>query len=73
MSMSSESQIQMKGIIESSLQRMDDYDDTDGDNDHINDEEDDPEMIFSEDTGEPGAGPSAIDDGGESLFNALAI
>jgi protein HOOK3 len=70
MSMSSESQIQMKGIIESSLQRMDDFDDTDGDNEYINDEEDDPEMIFSEDTVEPGAGPSAIGDGGESLFDA---
>jgi len=66
MGMSGESQIQMKGIIESSLQRMDDYDDTD--NDDINEEED-PEMIFSEDTDEP-AGRSGIGDSGESLFDA---
>jgi len=69
MGMSGESQIQMKGIIESSLQRMDDYDDTDGDNDNINEEED-PEMIFSEDTGEPGAGRFSIGNSGESLFDA---
>jgi len=69
MGMSGESQIQMKGIIESSLQRMDDYDDTDGDNDDINEEED-PEMIFSEDTDEPGEGRSVIGNSGESLFDA---
>jgi len=67
MSMSSESQIQMKGIIESSLQRMDDYDEADGDHDDANEEED-PEMIFSEETGEQGIGRSTINGSGKSLF-----
>mmetsp|Transcript_659 Transcript_659/g.1038 ORF Transcript_659/g.1038 Transcript_659/m.1038 type:complete len:600 (+) Transcript_659:484-2283(+) len=47
MSMSPEAQIQMKGIIESSLQRMEDYDAPD----LKDDEEEDPEMIFSADSG----------------------
>mmetsp|Transcript_12496 Transcript_12496/g.26442 ORF Transcript_12496/g.26442 Transcript_12496/m.26442 type:complete len:590 (+) Transcript_12496:182-1951(+) len=67
MGMSGESQIEMKGIIESSLQRLDNYDDIDRDDDDFN--EDDPEMVFSEETAEPGVG----DAGGqneESLFNA---
>jgi len=69
MSMSGESQIEMKGIIESSLRRMDDYDETDRDNDDF-DEEEDPEMIFSEDTCEQGIGRSVINDSCESLFDA---
>jgi len=67
MSMSGESQIQMKGIIESSLQRLEDYKDEDQDDDDFN--EDDPEMVFSEENVDLGAG-STGDDNEESLFDA---
>lgn len=67
MSMSGESQIQMKGIIESSLQRLEDYNDLDQEEDEFN--EGDPEMVFSEENVAPGVG-TAGDDNGESLFDA---
>mmetsp|Transcript_4903 Transcript_4903/g.10836 ORF Transcript_4903/g.10836 Transcript_4903/m.10836 type:complete len:586 (+) Transcript_4903:216-1973(+) len=67
MSMSSESQIQMKGIIESSLGRLEDY--VIEENDDFNDE-DDPEMIFSEETGEPGVDETGKDGSEASLFHA---
>jgi len=70
MSMSSESQIQMKGIIESSLQRLNDYEDNELDNEDINEDDDDPEMVFSKDTDESGVGRSMKGEGGESLFDA---
>jgi len=65
MGMSGESQIQMKGIIESSLQRLEDYTDLDPDDDEFN--EDDPEMVFSEENVEPGVGATEDDNEG-SLF-----
>jgi len=67
MSMSGESQIQMKGIIESSLQRLEDYNDLDQEEDEFN--EGDPEMVFSEENVAPGVGTTG-DDNGESLFDA---
>jgi len=67
MSMSGESQIQMKGIIESSLQRLEDYNDLDQEEDEFN--EGDPEMVFSEENFAPGVGTTG-DDNGESLFDA---
>lgn len=68
MGMSSESQIEMKGIIESSLQRLDDYE-IGKDNDDFN-EEDDPEMIFSEETTEPGFTQTGTSENDEALFDA---
>ena len=65
MSMSQESQIQMKGIIESSLQRLEDYNDLDVEEDEINEE--DPEMVFSEENAEPDVGATGED---ASLFGA---
>mmetsp|Transcript_16871 Transcript_16871/g.38963 ORF Transcript_16871/g.38963 Transcript_16871/m.38963 type:complete len:593 (-) Transcript_16871:198-1976(-) len=71
MSMSGTSQVQMKGIIESSLQRLEEYADLDMDNEDEFNEEDDPEMIFSEEAGETGEGASGNDDdNGETLFGA---
>jgi len=67
MSMSGESQIQMKGIIESSLQRLDDYNDNDQEDFDFNEE--DPEMVFAEEKVEPGVGATG-DDNEESLFDA---
>jgi protein HOOK3 len=67
MSMSGESQIQMKGIIESSLHRLEDYNDLDQEEDEFN--EGDPEMVFSEENVAPGVGTTG-DDNGESLFDA---
>lgn len=67
MSMSGESQIQMKGIIESSLQRLEEYRDLDLDEDNYNEE--DPEMVFSEENVEPGVG-ATTDENEESLFDA---
>jgi len=66
MSMSGGSQIEMKGIIESSLQRLEDYNDVDQEDDDFN--EDDPEMVFSEENVEPGVGTTG-DDNEESLFH----
>lgn len=68
MGMSSDSQIEMKGIIESSLQRLDDYE-IGKDNDDVN-EDDDPEMIFSEETTEPGFTNTGTSENDESLFDA---
>jgi len=65
MGMSGESQIQMKGIIESSLQRLEDYNDLDPDDDDFN--EDDPEMVFSEEMVEPDVGAAGEE---KSLFAA---
>ena len=70
MSMSGSSQVQMKGIIESSLQRLEEYADLDMDDEDEFNEEDDPEMVFSEEAAEPGAGASSGDDNGETLFGA---
>jgi len=67
MSMSGESQIQMKGIIESSLQRLDDYNDNDQEDFDFNEE--DPEMVFAEEKADPGVGATG-DDNEESLFDA---
>jgi len=67
MQMSGPSQIQMKGIIESSLQRLEDYQDLNLEDDDFN--EDDPEMVFAEDNVEPGVG-AAGDGTEESLFGA---
>jgi protein HOOK3 len=67
MSMSGESQIQMKGIIESSLQRLDDYNDNDQEDFDFNEE--DPEMVFAEEKVEPGVGATGGDNE-ESLFDA---
>lgn len=65
MSMTGPSQIQMKGIIESSLQRLEDYKDLDPEDDDFN--EDDPEMVFSEELVEPDVGATG---GDKSLFGA---
>ncbi len=65
MSMSSESQIEMKGIIESSLQRLEDYNDLDPDDEDFNEE--DPEMVFSEEMVEPDVGAT---EEAKSLFGA---
>jgi len=67
MSMSGGSQIQMKGIIESSLQRLEEYRDLDQEEDDFNEE--DPEMVFSEENVEPSVGATA-DENEESLFDA---
>lgn len=66
MSMSGPSQIQMKGIIQSSLQRLEEYKDFDPEDDEFNEEED-PEMVFSEETVEPGVGATGEE---KSLFGA---
>ncbi|KAG7366431.1 HOOK domain containing protein [Nitzschia inconspicua] len=67
MGMSAEGQVQMKGIIESSLQRLEEYDAPDLNDDAL---EDDPEMIFSNDSG-AGVAASAADRGaGGALFDA---
>mmetsp|Transcript_29256 Transcript_29256/g.79142 ORF Transcript_29256/g.79142 Transcript_29256/m.79142 type:complete len:590 (+) Transcript_29256:201-1970(+) len=68
MSMSSESQIQMKGIIESSLGLLEDYV-IDEEHDDFNDE-DDSEMIFSEETGDAAASETGKGESEESLFHA---
>ena len=67
MSMSGPSQIQMKGIIESSLQRLEEYKDIDIEDDEFNEE--DPEMVFSEENADPAVGATG---GGneETLFDA---
>lgn len=66
MGMSAESQIQMKGIIESSLQRLEEYDSPNLNHDMM---EDDPEMIFANDSsGAPGAGSDG--EAGGALFDA---
>jgi hypothetical protein len=70
MSMSPEAQIQMKGIIESSLQRLEDYDAPDLNDDVIYDTADgDPEMIFSSDSG-VGVSKDGGDGGNGALFDA---
>lgn len=69
MGMSAEAQIQMKGIIESSLNRLEDYDSPD-----LNDDDmvDDPEMIFSNDSsGAPGGGTGAAAVGTDGASGAL--
>lgn len=66
MGMSGESQLQMKGILESSLQRLQDYNDLDPEEDDFNEE--DPEMVFSEEVAEPDVGATAT--GEKSLFGA---
>lgn len=77
MSLSQESQMEMKGIIESSLQRLEDYDNEA--NLDENEEDDGPEMVFSEELGSGGAGTTAgsgadaaggARSGGGSLFDA---
>lgn len=67
MSMSGPSQIQMKGIIQSSLQRLEEYKDFDPEDEDFNDDEDDPEMVFSEETVEPGVGATGEE---KMLFSA---
>eukprot|EP00536_Pseudo-nitzschia_multiseries_P017629 jgi/Psemu1/264418/estExt_Genewise1Plus.C_16890011 len=71
MGMSGESQIQMKGIIESSLQRLEDYA-MDEDHDDFHDEED-PEMIFSEEPGASGAGGSELEQALAEAKRELAL
>jgi len=68
MSMSGESQMQMKGIIESSLQRLEEYRDLDLEDDDDFNEQDGTEMVFSEDAADPSAGASG--EGESSLFDA---
>mmetsp|Transcript_11050 Transcript_11050/g.22891 ORF Transcript_11050/g.22891 Transcript_11050/m.22891 type:complete len:586 (-) Transcript_11050:70-1827(-) len=65
MGMSGESQLQMKGILESSLQRLDDYNDLDPEEDDLNEE--DPEMVFSEEIVQPDVGATGEE---KSLFGA---
>ena len=65
MGMSGESQLQMKGILESSLQRLDDYNDLDPEEDDFNEE--DPEMVFSEEIVQPDVGATGEE---KSLFGA---
>lgn len=67
MSMSSESQIQMKGIIESSLELLEDYIIEENDDFNV---EDDPEMIFSEEAGEFGVHETGKANHEASLFHA---
>jgi protein HOOK3 len=71
MGMSAEAQIQMKGIIESSLKRLEEYDAPDLNDDDV-DMGEDPEMIFSNDsTGGGARGGSGADGGaGGALFDA---
>ncbi|KAL3921716.1 MAG: hypothetical protein SGILL_002601 [Bacillariaceae sp.] len=69
MSMSAEAQIQMKGIIESSLKRLEEYDAPDLNDDDMMMEED-PEMIFANDSS-GAAGKEGADGGaGGALFDA---
>jgi protein HOOK3 len=66
MGMSPEAQVQMKGIIESSLKRLEDYDAPDLQDDDMMMEED-PEMIFQTDSA--GALNGADDGAGGTLFD----